>query len=374
MKICIVTRSVVRGDGQGRANFEIVQEALRRNHHVTLISNSIDSDLQRHKQVKWISFPDEKLPNQLLRGMHFSRQSASWVSKHRHEFDVVQTYGATTSAAGDINTAQFVHSAWLQSPAHISRVRHDLYGTYQWLYTSLNARWERKAFGQAKVVVAVSERIGKEIAELSISKEKIRVIFNGVDLHEFSPGYSERSKKGLPEDVPLALFAGDIRTNRKNLDTVLKALAQVPEMHLAVVGGTTGSPYPKLAEKLGVKERVYFLDYRQDLPEIMRAVDFFVFPSRYEPFGMVVTEAMATGLPVITSSTTGAAEIVTPESGIVLADPEDVEKLSHALLHLVKNSDLRKEMGLAARQIAEQHSWRSKAEMYLDLFEEQARQ
>ena len=370
MKICIVTRSVIRGDGQGRANYEIVHEALRRNHQVTLLANDIAPEFQQNPQVRWVSFPDKRLATQLLRCVSFDRRSAAWLRQHRHEFDVVQVYGATTSAPSDVNTAQFVHSAWLRSPVHISRMRHDFYGAYQWLYTSLNARWEKAAFQRATVVIAVSQQVGRELEAIGIPQERIRVILNGVDLEEFSPGKADRQQFGFPEAASVALFAGDIRTNRKNLDTVLNALVQVPDIHLAVVGGTSGSSYPKLAEELGVKERVHFLGYRRDLPEIMRAVDFFVFPSRYEPFGMVVTEAMASGLPVITTETTGAAEVVTPACGIVLSDSEDTEGLSQALNLLTRNPDQRKQMGKVARLIAEQHSWSSKAQSYIELFEE----
>lgn len=374
MRLCIVTRSVIRGDGQGRANFEIVKESIRRNHHVTLVSNEIDSELKQHKQISCISFPDEKLPSQLVRSIAFSSQSSAWLRQHRHEFDVLQVYGATTLMPGDVNTAQFVHSAWLHSPVHISRLRRGFYGAYQWLYTALNSHWEKKAFLQAKVVVAVSTRVSKEITELGISEDRIRIILNGVDPQEFFPGHVERKQFNLPKDVPLGLFAGDIRTNRKNLDTVLHALTLDSGIHLAVVGGTAGSPYPQLAEKLGIAERVHFLGYRRDLPEVMKAVDFFVFPSRYEPFGMVVTEAMASGLPVITAETTGAAEIITPESGIVLSDSEDVNGLAQAMKLLANNPDKRKRMGQHARIIAEQHSWISKARCYVDLFEELSQQ
>jgi glycosyltransferase involved in cell wall biosynthesis len=153
---------------------------------------------------------------------------------------------------------------------------------------------------------------------------------------------------------------------------VVHSLVHVPDLHLAVVGTLEGSPYPNLAEKLGLSSRVHFLDYRRDIPQIMQAVDLFVFPSRYEPFGMVVSEAMATGLPVVTANTTGAAEIVTPECGFVIPDSEDVPALAASLRTLAENPDLRFQMGNAARAIAEQHCWRSKAKTYVDLFEEMA--
>jgi glycosyltransferase involved in cell wall biosynthesis len=102
----------------------------------------------------------------------------------------------------------------------------------------------------------------------------------------------------------------------------------------------------------------------------MKSVDFLVFPSRYEPFGLVIIEAMASGLPVITASSTGAAHLVTPESGIVLSDSDDVEALTQALQLLTSHRSLRQQMGKAARSVAEQHSWTNMAQTYVNLFEE----
>ncbi len=370
MKLCIVTRSVIKGDGQGRANYEIVWEAIRRGHHVTLLSSNVEPELQQHSQVSWINIPVKRLPTQLLSSLVFSWRSTAWLGKHRSSVDLVQAYGAVTGAATDVNTVQFVHGGWLRSPVHPWRLRRDVYGAYQWLYTILNSFWEKKAFQQAKVVVAVSEKIEKELLEIGVPKERIRVILNGADLNEFSPGANSRSQLGLPERVTLALFVGDIRTARKNLDTVLYALVQVPELHLVVAGATERSPYPQLAAELGLGERVHFLGFRRDVSAIMKAVDLFVFPSRYEACTLVLLEAMATGLPVITAATAGGAEIVSPECGVVLSDSEARQTLAEELTRLASDHELRSKMGQAARAIAERHSWESKAQSYVDLFEE----
>lgn len=370
MKLCIITRSVIKGDGQGRANYEIVLEALRRGHHVTLVSSNVDSELQQQEQVNWVYIPVKKWPTQLLSSLIFSSQAKAWLQKHRSEVDLVQSYGAVTSAPTDVNTVQFVHNGWLRSPVHTSRLRRDLYGAYQWLYSVLNAYWEKQAFSHSKLIVAVSEKIKQDLISIGVSADRVRVILNGVDLQEFYPGDADRQKLGLPEGVTLALFAGDILTSRKNLDTVLYALAKVPDLHLAVAGSKEGSPYPQLAEKLSLTQRVHFLGFRRDISQIMRAVDLFVFPSRYEACTLVLLEAMATGLPVITAASAGGAEIVTPECGVVLSDSEDTQALAQALTKLASDNELRCKMGQAARKIAEQHSWASKAQSYVDLFEE----
>lgn len=375
MKLCIVTHNVIKGDGQGRVNYEIVQEAIRRGYQVTLLASEVAWELHQSPQVNWVSIPVKQWPTELLRNMIFAAVSASWVKKHRSDFDLVKMNGAITDGDSDVNAVHFVHSSWLKFSSHKNQIssnqqsRRFFYDFYQWLYTVLNAQWEKAAFRKTRVVVAVSNKVAEDLKAIGVAPEKIRVILNGVDLQEFSPGKNTRHQWNLPPEVPLALFVGDIRISRKNLDTVLQALTKVPDLHLAVAGITEGSPYIQLAKSLGLQERVHFLGLRRDVPELMKAVDFLVFPSRYEPFGLVVIEAMASGLPVITARTTGAADLLTPESGIVLSDSDDVVGLATAL-SLLADRQLRQKMGEAARTIAENHSWTKMAQRYVDLFEE----
>ena len=307
---------------------------------------------------------------------------AGWLRKYRSQVDVVKVNGAITTAVSHVNAVHFVHSSWLRSPAHISRIRRDLYGFYQWLYTAVNAFSEKHAFQKAQVIVAVSQKVAQELEDIGVPRSQIQVIVNGVDLEEFSPGVACRQTLGLPENVTLALFAGDIRTPRKNLDTVLRALVKVPSLHLAVVGSTEGSPFPAMAESLGLNQRVHFLGYRRDIAQLMRAVDLFVFPSRYEACTLVLLEALASGLPVITATATGGAELITPECGVVLPDSDDTDALADALSSMISDwlkpiaegdgakRTRMQQMGQAARAVAEQHSWNIMAQTYVDLFEE----
>jgi glycosyltransferase involved in cell wall biosynthesis len=217
-------------------------------------------------------------------------------------------------------------------------------------------------------MVAVSTKVRDELTALGLSRDRIHVIHNGVDLHDFSPGCVERSALGLPPDVVLGLFAGGIGTPRKNLDTVLRALQSVPELHLAVLGPTEGSPYPVLARRLGVADRAHFLGYRTDVPDLMRTADLLAFPSRYEACSLVLLEALASGLPIVTAETAGGAELVDANCGFVLPDPDDTQALAAVLQQLVASPALRADMGRAARAVAEHHSWDRMAERYLSLF------
>jgi glycosyltransferase involved in cell wall biosynthesis len=374
MRFCIVTHKVLKGDGQGRVNYEVVKEAVRRGHQLTLVASSVSPDLLQSPLVQWVTIAVKGLPTELLKNLVFSQKSAAWLRQHRAEFDLIKVNGAITSAKSDVNAVHFVHSSWLKSPAHPLYQSRNYYGLYQWVYSSLNAYWERQAFQQARVIIAVSEKVKQELLAIGVSEQKIRVILNGVDLQEFHPGEGDRRQWQLPDYVPLALFAGDIRSNRKNLDTVLQSLVHIPELHLVVAGASENSPYPQLATSLGIENRVHFLGQRNDLPKLMRVADFFVFPSRYEPFGMVAIEAMASGLPVVLANTSGVAEVLLPECGIVLEGSECQESLLRSLCTLTHNFELRSRMGQTARSVAEQHSWSSKAKTYVDIFEELSQQ
>ncbi len=369
MKLCIVTHKVTLGDGQGRVNYEIAQEVLRLGHQLILVASYIAPELEHLDSVQWVPIKVAQLPGSLLRNLVFSYQSAGWLQQHRDEYDILLSNGAITSAPSELNTAHFVHSTWLTSPYHTIRYRRDLYGVYQWLYTALNAHWEKQAFARSTIVVAVSSQVKAELVRIGVPAKKIQVIPNGVDLETFQPATVDRSVLGLPEGVTLGLFAGDIRTPRKNLDTVLRSLTQIPNLHLAIAGDSSGSPYPAMAADLGIQARTHFLGYRRDMPQLMQAVDLFIFPSRYETFGLVVLEAMASGIPVITTATTGVSELVTPEVGYVIAHPDNVSELKNALIQLSQDADLRKRQGTAARAIAHQFTWKKLAQQYVNQIE-----
>jgi len=369
MRLCLVTHRVVKGDGQGRVNYEVVWETIRRGYKVILLATEVSPELQHHPQVQWVEISVRSLPTALLKNLLFARKTAQWLRQHNQEFDVLQVNGAITSFPSDVNAVHFVHTAWVRSPFHPWHQSRSLHSLYQWIYNWLNAHWEKQAFQRTRHLVAVSNTIQQELLSIGVASDEITTIENGVDLQEFFPGQYDRTLLQLPQNAVLSLFVGDIRTNRKNLDSILYALQKVPGLHLVIVGKLDSSPYPKLAESLGLIERVHFLGYRQNVPDIMRAVDFFVFPSRYEPFGMVITEAMASGLPVITSKSTGAAHLVTAECGFTLSHPNDVEALASAMQTLSSDRSLRQQFGCNARLVAEQYGWSTVSKRYVDLFE-----
>jgi hypothetical protein len=123
MKLCIVTHKVVKGDGQGRVNYEVAWEAIRRGDQVTLLASNVAPELQQSSQVHWIYISVKGVPTELLRNLAFSWQSGNWLRKHRCELDLVMVNGAIANASGDVNAVHFVHNSWLRSPLHTFRVR-----------------------------------------------------------------------------------------------------------------------------------------------------------------------------------------------------------------------------------------------------------
>jgi glycosyltransferase involved in cell wall biosynthesis len=310
----------------------------------------------------------------LLYVRNFVRHSDAAVAQLRPRVDLVMANGFSLRAPHDVNVSHFVHAAWAQSPVHVSKLRRGPYAWYHRAYAAANSRWERQSYSAARAVVAVSQKVRDELLSIGVPDRRLSVIVNGVDPEEFHPGPHDRpphdrTALGLPPNVPLALFVGDIRTPRKNLDSVLHALAALPDVHLAVVGDHAKSPFPALARRLGLSPRAHFLGFRKDVPHIARAADCFVFPSRYEACSLAILEALASGLPVLTAKTAGGSELVTPDCGVVLDNPDDLTALTHSMRALLQpgpDSDRRRQH---ARLVGQSHSWAAMAHNYLTLFQ-----
>ncbi|WGM31832.1 glycosyltransferase family 4 protein [Brevundimonas sp. NIBR11] len=362
MRIVIVTHCFKASDGQGRVNAEVARAAALAGHQVHLIADEVAPDLVEAPGITWTRATHGPLPTALLKYAWFWASSGLALRKVRKGADVVVVNGSVTAGRSDLNAVHFVHGGWRASRHY--RTAGGLKGLYQTLLGRLNIISERRAFDRSRLLTAVSPAVAEEIRRVRPSAS-IEIIPNGVDCQEFHP----RDAGEVRPKEAVILFAGDIRTSRKNLDTVLQALTRLPGARLHVAGDTTGSPYPEMARSLGLQDRVRFLGQRGDMADVMRDADLFVFPSRYEPFGLVILEALATGLPVVTTVAAGAAELVRDADGVVLQDPDDVEALARETGVLLADAARMARAGLAGRRIAVEHSWDRMARRYIDAFE-----
>jgi UDP-glucose:(heptosyl)LPS alpha-1,3-glucosyltransferase len=207
-------------------------------------------------------------------------------------------------------------------------------------------------------IAAISRLGADEIARLyAVPESRLTVVYNGVDLARFHPDCRERlrpaarEEAGVPAGAWVALFAGS-GFERKGLATAVQGLAALGDRasRLLVVGKGDARPYRQLAERLGIGGRVAWLGARPDVERWYAAADVLVLPTRYEPFGNVHLEALASGLPVVTTTAAGGAEVVAADRGAVVA-PGDPAQLTAALERL-RAADPRGLAG-AARAAAE---------------------
>jgi UDP-glucose:(heptosyl)LPS alpha-1,3-glucosyltransferase len=153
-------------------------------------------------------------------------------------------------------------------------------------------------------------------------QDRINVIYNGVDFGQFSPDPDYREGKRLE-----FLFVGQ-DFKRKGLDPVIRALSQVlsagHQCLLSVIGRDDPAPYRQLAAQVGVSLSIRFQGPTHAIQDAYRSCDSFVFPSLYDPFANVVLEALACGLPALTTTTNGSSEIITEgENGYVIEGATD---------------------------------------------------
>ena len=168
----------------------------------------------------------------------------------------------------------------------------------------------------------------------------------------------------------MVLFVGS-QFRLKGLEFAIRALAEMKtEAHLLVVGhDSPANGFRKLANELGVAERVHFLGARKDLPEIYPAADAFVFPSLYETFALVCLEAMASGLPVVASRVGGIEDYLRDEENGLFIKRE-AHDIAQKLDRVLTDADLRARLRATGLATAANYSWDKIAQQYLRLFDQ----
>jgi UDP-glucose:(heptosyl)LPS alpha-1,3-glucosyltransferase len=234
---------------------------------------------------------------------------------------------------------------------------------------------ERRQFraGNYKKILAISDEVKRELTTTyAVPPEKIAVIHSGVDHERFHPGNRDsarariRKQWGIPGSAPLALFIGN-GFQRKGLDRILRAweCEILAGVYLLVVGGDAGrNRYVSWAEKAAPK-RIVFAGRQEAVEDYYAAADLLALPAFQEAFGNVILEALASGIPVVTSRMVGAAEVLTGglEEGI-LSDADDPQELARKILRLLDGTRSSR-LSRTARETAERHSW----QRYLQEFE-----
>jgi glycosyltransferase involved in cell wall biosynthesis len=235
------------------------------------------------------------------------------------------------------------------------------------IYYGLINKLERFVYGRKKGLLApVSRKTAQDIFELYGRSDNVVVINNGVDNVRYSPAtrlqlrHAARVSLNLGSEVCGILLIGNGWKN-KGLPCLIEAAALVRDrpVRLLIVGSDSTAPYEQAIRSLGMTGAVDFLPPRPDVEFYYAAADVYASPSIEDAFPLPPLEAMACGLPVITSrSAGGASEFIRQgEDGLVLEDPTDARTLSEWLARLAGDSNWRDQLGLAAAQTAAQYTW-----------------
>ena len=180
----------------------------------------------------------------------------------------------------------------------------------------------------------------------------------------------DRGAFGTPEGAPLAVALGRLHRS-KGLDVLIAAAVRIPDLFVWIAGeGSERAKLENLARQLGVGTRVKFLGWREDRAALYRAADLCVYPSREEPFGNVVVEAWSSGIPIVTTASTGPAWLVRKDEDAILTPVDDVEALAAGIRSVLASKPLAEKLAAAGRRrVSEEFSEKSIVRRYIDLFE-----
>ncbi len=379
-KICFISPEYwPLAGGTGSYVYYLSRELMKNGYDINIVTGGTqarDVQVNRHLSVNFLKTP--KTP--LVKSFLFAGNSYRKLRSIRDQMNPDVTHAnlpLVPNFAVPPNTA----------PAHISTVHSTWEGEANAIrgepYSRLNANekfmvsftwflriFEERMMRRSKKLIAVSDFTRKELTQYyGISPSKIRVIHNGVDTKKFQPTQDKRkikSELGFNPDDPAVVSVGRLYA-RKGLFTFIESIPAVakrfPKAKFIVSGKGQSDEMAKLtahAERLGVRDKLVFTGYFPDakLPKLYQAADVFAFSTFYEHHPFAVLEALATGLPVVTTNVGGIPETITDGKNGFMFKPFDAQAFSNRILYLLENPAAAEEMGAQARKtILELFDW-----------------
>lgn len=336
MKIAFIKRNFSFYGGAEKYLNTLLESLIKEKFEVHIFSNN----WLNHKELVFHKVPIIPFGS-FLKAYTFNRN----LSINLRDFDCVVSFERTTNQHF-YRAGEGCHVRWLElrstfEPA-LKRITFKLNPLHRYYL-----RLEREIFEKTPLIIANSHMVKKEIISYyGIPSSKITVIYNGVDTEKFS--IKNRKKQGqlrqlhnLPTDVKIILFVGS-GFKRKGLLTLLKALAILRERPylLLVIGKGDVRKYTKISKNLNIKDKVLFIGTRKDIENFYAMADLFVLPTIYDPFSNATLEAMASGIPVITTTNNGVVELIEEgKEGFTLKNPFDYEDLADKINIAIENSE-----------------------------------
>ena len=366
MKIALVSTHATKEGGVPHyvASLAI---ALAKAHEITVYSSrfeGFDGTGIRHHKIRTIGSGGN------IFDLSFLIVSTFVIWGHRlkrgDEFDIIHSHVGSPFFS-DLFTSHFYEHDGI---AQIKAATKDMprVSLVRWLRSLVMARIESALLARRNsktwIVLSAAMKSGF-IRNHPVPPERIFVIPNGVDSSRYSPDNLARYRDEVRERLSLApgaqvvLFLGG-DWPRKGLAQAIEALSLLAgsEATLLVVGFGNIAAYRNLAKRCRIEDRVIFTGPTREGWRYYAASDVYLLPSLYEPFGLSILEAMASGLPVLVSQDSGAAELIHDGvDGLLIQEPRDVLELSTKLGALLKDGDLRTRLGRQARHTALKYPW-----------------
>lgn len=324
-------------------------------------------------QVTWHripKFPGPHLLNYLcwFAANHIRR---SWDRRiHGLHPDLVFSPGINCLDA-DVMSVHVVFAGYRrQNAAHLRFKTHPLRSwpliLHRKLYYFFITLLERHLYrDRKKSLILISRRTGEALRTFYGRAEKFPVVYLGLDREIFNPAtrlrLRDKARRALhlsPGQFALLLIGNDWRN--KGLLVILEVLFHLQDLllQLLIVGQDDPTPYRRLIEQNQCKERVLFLPPRRDVEFYYAAADAYVGPSLEDTFALPPAEAMACGVPVITSIKNGTSEIIDNGSdGLLISDPSDAKELAALVRKLYEDPILRERIGAKASEKMKQFTW-----------------
>jgi glycosyltransferase involved in cell wall biosynthesis len=358
MKIALVFPGCHKRGGVERSVWEAAHR-WRSDHQITVVSSIVDAQGLDGVEIR-------QVPSDDLSPWRFGRAARGLY--HMTEFDHVVSFGVLPVPA-TVLWVNSVHRAWLEASRRFpgpSRLRNPMLRYVMPRHVE-RLLLERRYFRapDRSLVVTVADAVGRDLTRLyGVDPSLLTTVHNGFDPAEFDPGRRDRDGAAardawhIPRDaVVLCMVANELP--RKGYDVVLRAVAEQgdPRLHVVLAGSADPSGYDRLVESLRLNGRVHYVGQQSDVGRLHAASDAFVLPTKYEAFCLAIIEALASGLPVITTSVPGAGDVITHgANGLIQHYPEDHVELAR-LLDIVADDDSRRKLAAATRPSVDHLSW-----------------
>lgn len=371
-KIAILIENFDKKGGSERRTYELVKRLKELGHEIMVFTHSWSEGLGE-SGIRFIKVQMIRWPFRFMAPLTYAYFVNSVIK--RDDFDII--HSQTRTYYQDVATlGGGCHRAWIDEGSSLK-----LLDPFHRVVLSIEKRQFQD--GNYKRIIVNSGLSKKGILKFyPVPEERIRVVYNGVDSERFNPinreGYRKeiRSKHNLSENDFVILYVGS-GFKRKGVEYIIRAVGALGREFIEknrikalIVGKDRQRPYKRLAGKLGVDKAIHFIEYTKETEKYYAASDIFILPTFFDPFANVTLEAMASGLPVITTKKNGASEII--EDGVdgsIIDTPSEVDKIAERIKALL-DSEIRNTMGIKARKKAEAFTWERTAEETLKIYHE----